>query len=60
VQAPLVLAIQISKAFGAGDVLDGVSFRVAPGDRKAVEERAGGYARRSWLEWERAAEAAAC
>ncbi len=34
-------AIQISKAFGARDVLDDVSFRVDPGDRLAVVGRNG-------------------
>jgi ATP-binding cassette subfamily F protein 3 len=36
-----VQAIQIGKAFGARDVLDGVSFRVDPGDRLAVVGRNG-------------------
>jgi len=36
-----VQAIQISKAFGARDVLKDVSFRVAPGDRLAVVGRNG-------------------
>jgi ATP-binding cassette subfamily F protein 3 len=36
-----VQAIQIRKAFGARDVLDGVSFRVDPGDRLAVVGRNG-------------------
>ena len=34
-------AIQITKAFGARDVLDGVGFRVDPGDRLAVVGRNG-------------------
>jgi ATP-binding cassette subfamily F protein uup len=33
--------IQVSVAFGAHDVLDGVSFRVDPGDRLAVVGRNG-------------------
>jgi ATP-binding cassette, subfamily F, member 3 len=36
-----VQAIQISKAFGARDVLDGVSFRVEPGERLAIAGRNG-------------------
>jgi ATP-binding cassette subfamily F protein uup len=36
-----VQAIQISKAFGARDVLDGVGFRVDPGERLAVVGRNG-------------------